>query len=145
MCSSDLSNKLIRENCLIVVGNVNAGNLAKTKMAKSVLDAGWSTFRSMLNYKASRHSALYLEVDEKFTTQTCSACGLRPESRPRGIAGLGIREWVCSDCGVLHDRDINAAQNILKLGLSVQPLVEESRVDRRSTEGCSVQNIVTRC
>jgi IS605 OrfB family transposase len=119
------SNKLIKNNCLIVVGNVSASQLAKTKMAKSVLDAGWTTFRSMLNYKASRHSASYLEVDERFTTQTCSACGLRPESRPKGIAGLGIREWVCSDCGVVHDRDINAAQNILKLGRSVAPLAEE--------------------
>ena len=121
------SSKIIRNNCLIVVGNVNANQLAKSKMAKSVLDAGWSTFRRMLNYKASRHLASYLEVDEKFTTQTCSACGLRPESRPRGIAGLGIRDWRCSACGASHDRDRNAALNILNLGLSAQPRVDESR------------------
>jgi transposase, IS605 OrfB family, central region len=120
------STKLIKENQLIVVGNVNAVSLRKTRMAKSVYDAGWSTFRSMLNYKASRHSAMYLEVNEKFTTQTCSSCGAIPDSRPKGIAGLGIREWVCSSCGISLDRDINAAQNILKLGLSVQPLVEEN-------------------
>ena len=120
------STKLIKENQLRVVGNVNADQFAKTKMAKSVLDASWSTFRSMLNYKASRHSAVYLEVDEKFTTQTCSQCGdCSTPGRPKGIAGLGIREWVCSSCGESLDRDINAAYNILKLGLSVQPLVEE--------------------
>jgi transposase len=50
------------------------------------------------------------------------------KSRPRGIAGLGIRSWVCSDCGASHDRDVNAAKNILRIGLSAQPLVEESRV-----------------
>ena len=120
------STKLIKENQLIVVGNVDAASLAKTRMAKSVYDVGWSTFRSMLNYKASRHSALYLEVNEKFTTQTCSQCGdCSTSGRPKGIAGLGIREWVCSSCGKSLDRDVNAAQNILNLGLSVQPLVEE--------------------
>ena len=122
------SAKLADANRLIVVGNVNAAGLAKTRMAKSVLDAGWSTFRDMLRYKASRHGATFLEVNESFTTQTCSTCGSRPESRPKGIAGLGIREWVCSDCGASHDRDVNAARNILMIGRSAAPRVDESRV-----------------
>src|SRR4029077_2263734 len=73
---------------------------------------------------------VFQEVDEvsTFTTQTCSTTGILPPERPRGIAGLGIREWWCSACGEIHDRDVNAAQNILALGLSAQPLVEESRV-----------------
>ena len=121
------SAKLAAANRLIVIGNVNAAGLAKTRMAKSVLDAGWSMFRDMLRYKASRHGATFLEVDERFTTQTCSTCGTVPESRPKGIAGLGIREWVCSDCGASHDRDVNAARNILALGRSVAPRVDESR------------------
>jgi putative transposase len=122
------SSKIAKRYGLIVVGNVSSSKLAKTRMAKSVLDAGWSTFRSMLEYKASRHRAEYREVDEKFTTQTCSSCGnSAAEGRPKGIAGLGIREWVCSACGVVHDRDVNAAQNILILGLSAQPRVDESR------------------
>jgi len=100
----------------IAVGNVNASGLAKTSLAKSVLDAGWSSFRKMLAYKAMRHGARYVEVDESFTTQTCSNCGALPDSRPRGIAGLGIREWECSECGVIHDRDRNAALNILRRG-----------------------------
>lgn len=121
------SAKLTRENKLIVVGNVNAAKLAKTRMAKSVLDAGWSAFRSMLRYKASRHGASYAEVDERFTTQTCSSCGSLPPGRPKGIAGLGIREWVCSVCGASHDRDVNAARNILALGRSAAPRGDESR------------------
>jgi len=100
----------------IVVGNVNASGLAQTSLAKSVLDAGWSSFRRMLAYKAVRHGARYIEVDERFTTQTCSDCGALPDSRPKGIAGLGIREWTCSDCGAVHDRDLNAALNILRRG-----------------------------
>ena len=100
----------------IAVGNVNASGLAQTSLAKSVLDAGWSSFRKMLAYKAMRHGARYVEVDERFTTQTCSNCGALPDSRPRGIAGLGIREWECSECGVIHDRDRNAALNILRRG-----------------------------
>ena len=100
----------------IAVGNVNASGLAQTSLAKSVLDAGWSSFRKMLAYKAMRHGAQYVEVDERFTTQTCSNCGALPDSRPRGIAGLGIREWECSECSVVHDRDRNAALNILRRG-----------------------------
>jgi IS605 OrfB family transposase len=100
----------------IAVGNVSASGLAQTSLAKSVLDAGWSSFRKMLAYKAMRHGARYVEVDERFTTQTCSNCGALPDSRPRGIAGLGIREWECSECGVVHDRDRNAALNILRRG-----------------------------
>jgi IS605 OrfB family transposase len=114
----------------IFVGDVSSSQLAKTRMAKSVYDAGWSISRNALRYKASRHGGTFREVDEvsTFTTQTCSTTGILPPERPRGIAGLGIREWWCSACGEIHDRDVNAARNILKLGLSAQPLVEESRV-----------------
>jgi IS605 OrfB family transposase len=122
-----VSCRIARENSFIAVGNVSASKLAKTRMAKSVLDAGWSNFRNMLRYKASRRGATYCEVDESFTTQTCSACGGLPPERPRGIAGLGVREWRCSSCGVTHDRDVNAARNILALALSAQRPVEESR------------------
>jgi putative transposase len=116
--------RIARENSFIAVGNVSASRLAKTRMAKSVFDAGWSMFRNMLRYKASRHGATYLEVDECFTTQTCSSCGALPPERPKGIAGLGVREWRCSSCGAIHDRDVNAARNILALALSAQRPVE---------------------
>jgi IS605 OrfB family transposase len=119
------SAKIARENELIVVGDVNAAGLAKTPMAKSVLDAGWSMFRNMLEYKASRHRARYVEADERWTTQTCSSCGTIPASSPKGRGALGIRHWVCSDCGESHDRDVNAARNILRVGLERQAPVEE--------------------
>jgi IS605 OrfB family transposase len=111
-----LSNRLVREFDYVAVGNVNAAGLARTSMAKSVLDAGWSSFRHMLKYKSIATGAWYEEVDERLTSQTCSNCGALPDSRPNGIAGLGIREWTCSDCGVVHDRDLNAAKNILRRG-----------------------------
>jgi transposase len=96
---------------------VNAAGLAKTRLAKSVLDAGWSSFRSMLRYKAIAHGAWYEEVNESFSTRLCSSC--HAKTGPKGIAELGIRSWVCAECGVAHDRDINSAQNILfRSGLS---------------------------
>ncbi len=101
----------------IIVGAVSSKKLVKTRMAKSVLDAGWSTLRRQLSYKAMRHGGKYLEVNEAYTTQTCSSCGSLPPERPTGIAGLGIREWKCGDCGAVHDRDVNAAKNILRVGL----------------------------
>jgi len=59
---------------------------------------------------------LFEEINEAFSTQTCSSCGSLPPERPKGIAGLGIREWTCSECGAHHDRDVNAAKNILAAG-----------------------------
>jgi IS605 OrfB family transposase len=119
------SHKIAAENKTIIVGNVNSTKLAKTHLAKSVMNSSWYKFRTMLEYKASRHQAYFKIVNEKFTTQTCSTCGTLPESRPKGIAGLGIREWVCSNCNTIHDRDTNSSLNILKLGQSVLPLAEE--------------------
>ena len=110
------STKIVKNNLLVVVGNLKASTLVKTKMAKSTLDAGFSAFKTMLRYKCEYAGALFIEVNEYLTTQTCSSCGTLPDSRPKGIASLGIREWKCSNCGTLHDRDINAAINILALG-----------------------------
>ena len=110
------SNRLVREHRAIFVGNVNAQALARTRMAKSVLDAGWSSLRTMLRYKCAHAGVWFEEVDEAFSTQTCSSCGALPPERPKGIAGLGMREWTCSGCATTHDRDVNAARNILAVG-----------------------------
>lgn len=110
------STKLVNENAIIFVGNVKSSQLAKTKMGKSVLDAGWHMLKTMLEYKCAGAGVVFEEIDEKYTTQTCSRCGDKPPERPKGIAGLGIREWTCGSCGEHHDRDINAAKNILALG-----------------------------
>lgn len=122
-----VSARLVRENRRIIVGNVNASGLARTRLAKSVLDASWSQLRFQLRYKAIRHGAEYIEADERLTTQVCSGCGA--VSGPKGIADLGVRDWVCSECGVQHDRDVNSALNILVSGRKVGlPLTESHRL-----------------
>ena len=108
------SDRLTKDCELIVVGDVCSSGLAKTNMAKSVKDAGWSTFKRLLEYKAIARKVVYREVSERFSTQTCSGCGAI--GGPTGREGLGIREWVCGECGAVHDRDVNAALNILRLG-----------------------------
>lgn len=107
-----LSRQIVNENDVIAVGNVSASGLVKTKLSKSVLDAGWSSFRQMLRYKSEYAGRAYKEVNESYTSQTCHACGVIPASSPKGQGALGIRRWTCQ-CGAEHDRDVNAALNIL--------------------------------
>lgn len=108
---------IAKANDMIFVGNVSSRKLSRTSMGKSVQDAGWSTFKRMLSYKAIRHGGRMLEVNEAMSTQVCSCCGVKSASSPKGRAGLGIRQWTCSDCGAEHDRDVNAARNIVRMGL----------------------------
>lgn len=109
-----LSTAIVLRALLIVVGNVSSAKLAKTRFAKSVYDASWSDFKAQLVYKAIRLGVRYVEVNEAWSSITCADCGAR--SGPRGLRALGVRVWQCSHCGVIHDRDSNAAQNILRLG-----------------------------
>ena len=120
-----VSANLVKAYDRIVVGDVSPSKLKRTNMAKSVSDAGWSMLRTMLQYKSIATGATCEIVSERHSSATCSACGAR--SGPKGIAGLRIREWTCEDCGVVHDRDSNAALNIL-LGAERRPLVEEIRL-----------------
>ena len=110
------STKLVNENALIIVGDLSAKKLVKTKMAKSVLDTGFSALKTMLKYKCENAGVLFEEVQEAYTTQICSCCGEITSSSPKGSTDLGIREWECMSCGTAHDRDINSALNILALG-----------------------------
>ena len=110
------STALVNANAAIFVGNVSSAKMVKTKMAKSTLDAGWSALKTMLEYKSRQAGVVFEEVNEAYSTQTCSCCGSISASSPKGRAGLGIREWTCVDCGSTHDRDINAAKNILAVG-----------------------------
>ncbi|HEX8894917.1 MAG TPA: transposase [Terriglobales bacterium] len=98
----------------IFIGNVNVSALARTRMAKSVLDAGWSLVRTMLQYRSDCAGVWFEEVDEAYSTQTCSCCNRR--AGRKGREGLGVREWACPECGAYHHRDINAADNILAAG-----------------------------
>jgi putative transposase len=112
------STMLVNQHGAIFVGNVSSKKLAKTKMAKSVLDAGWFMLKTQLEYKAKARSVVFEVVNESYTTQTCSCCGCISTNSPKGMDALGIREWTCSECGTHLDRDQNAACNILARGYS---------------------------
>jgi putative transposase len=103
-----LSTKLISENQGIAVEDLSVAGLARTKLAKSVHDAGWSSFVNMLEYKAERYGRTLVKIG-RFTptSQTCSTCGAVDGPKP-----LGVREWTCTACGTVHDRDTNAAINV---------------------------------
>ena len=116
-----LSTSLVNAYEFIFVGDVSSKSIiqasAQTKgMAKSVNDVGWFQLKTLLSYKALAKGRVYQEVSEKYSTQTCSECETISTASPRGRAGLNIREWICPNCGSLHDRDINAARNILRSG-----------------------------
>lgn len=98
---------------LICVGNVSGRWLQATN-GKSSADASTGMSRNMLRYKAIARGAIFVDVSEYLSTQTCSDCG--SVGGPKGLEGLEIRDWTCEHCGVIHDRDVNAAQNILRLG-----------------------------
>lgn len=98
----------------IFVGNVSSSKLAKTRMSKAVLDSGWGMLKQMLLYKGEYAGSVVRVVNEAYTTRACSECGSL--SGPQGLRGLSVREWQCIDCGSMHDRDVNAAKNIAKLG-----------------------------
>lgn len=119
-----LSTTLIRENQAVYVEDLAVSGLVRTRLARSVSDAGWSTFVNMLEYKATRHRRTFGKVDRWFpSTSTCSTC--------RVIAGklpLNVREWTCQ-CGAVHDRDVNAARNILAAGRAESPTPVETMSD----------------
>ena len=108
------SAKLVKENAAIFVGDVSSKKLIKTTMAKSTHDAGWAMFKTMLEQKCHQASVIFKVVNENYSTQACSQCG--SIEGPKGLSGLGIREWACR-CGAVHSRDVNAARNILRAGL----------------------------
>lgn len=115
------SHDLVQHFGEIYVGDVSSKKLAKTRMAKSVLDAGWSMLRNMLSYKSIAAGGVMRIVSERFSSQVCSACGVIPAGSPKGLGALGVRSWECNDCGAVHDRDINAALNILRVGVERHP------------------------
>jgi putative transposase len=110
------STRMVENYGAIFVGNVSSKALTQTKMAKSVLDTGWAILKTQLEYKANARSVVFLEVNEKNTSQACSCCHEISDNSPKGRTGLGIREWTCTLCGATHDRDVNAAKNILARG-----------------------------
>ncbi|GAF60789.1 LOW QUALITY PROTEIN: mobile element protein [Psychrobacter sp. JCM 18903] len=110
------TSKLVKANSLIVVGKIKSTSFTKANLAKSVYDAGWFEIKRQLDYKCANAGCHYIEVNEAYTTQTCSCCGSRQDS-PKGRSALGIRVWFCRSCKTTHNRDVNGAKNILAVGL----------------------------
>ena len=107
------SHAMVSQYGAIFVGNISSQWMLKTSSAKGTLDASWGRLKIMLEYKSQQAGVIFEVVNEAYTTQTCSCCGNIPSSSPKGRAGLRVREWTCSTCGAHHDRDVNAAVNIL--------------------------------
>ncbi|MEU9510815.1 transposase [Micromonospora sp. NPDC048170] len=106
-----LSTTIIRENQAVYVEDLCVVGLGRTRLAKSVHDAGWTSFAAMLEYKAARYGRTFGRVDRFFpSTRMCSDCG-----RINAKMTLNVRAWCCS-CGSHHDRDVNAAKNVRAAG-----------------------------
>ncbi|MET8432920.1 RNA-guided endonuclease TnpB family protein [Streptomyces sp900116325] len=111
-----LSTRIIRENQAVAVEDLAVKGLARTRLAKSVHDAGWSAFVAMLEYKAARYGRIFVRIGRfEPTSQVCCVCGVKDGPKP-----LHVRVWECGACGVVLDRDINAAVNVAEAaGLAV--------------------------
>jgi putative transposase len=121
-----LSTALIRDNQAVAVEDLAVHGLARTRLAKSVHDAGWSAFVAMLEYKARQYGRQFYRIG-RFTptSQTCSLCGVQDGPKP-----LRVREWRCGACAVWLDRDINAAVNVARAaGLAVTACRAQVRPD----------------
>ncbi len=110
-----LSTRLVRENQVIAIEDLGVRNMVKNhSLSRAISDASWAEFRCMLEYKAAWYGRTVVAIDRFYpSSKTCSACGVIASKMP-----LNVREWTCA-CGVVHDRDVNAARNILAVGLTV--------------------------
>lgn len=110
-----LSKRLVDENQAIIVETLRVGNMLKNRnLARAISDAGWHSLVSKITYKAERAGQHFVKLDQwEATSKTCADCGHRLAELP-----LDVRGWTCPDCGEHHDRDVNAALNIRRLGIA---------------------------
>jgi putative transposase len=104
--------RLVRDNQAVYAEDLCVSGMARTRLAKSVSDAGWSQLMRCVEEKAAQYGRTFRKIGRfEPTSQVCSACGMRDGPKP-----LSVREWACAACGTVHDRDVNAARNILAAG-----------------------------
>src|SRR5438876_1211110 len=119
-----LSTQIIRENQVVCVESLHVKNMLKNeKLAKAISDVGWGEFVRQLEYKAAWYGRTLVKIDQWYpSSKRCFECGHLLET-----LSLDIRVWTCPECGVVHDRDLNAAHNILAAGLAVAACGESVR------------------
>ena len=129
-----LTTRLVRENQTIVIEDLNIAGMVKNhSLARAVSDASWFQFRGMLEYKCAWYGRELIAVDQWYpSTKTCSACGHVVAKMP-----LNVRDWTCARCATVHDRDVNAAINILAAGLAVTACGDGVRPQRKPPGGQS--------
>ncbi|MDA8393314.1 MAG: RNA-guided endonuclease TnpB family protein, partial [Actinomycetota bacterium] len=111
------STTIVGDNQAVYVEDLCVKGLARTKLARSVHDAGWSAFVAMVQYKAKLYGRELHRIDRFVpTSQTCSTCGVVDGPKP-----LSVRRWTCGACKTVHDRDHNASLNILAAGRAERP------------------------
>jgi len=117
--------RLVRDNQAVYAEDLAVSGLMRTRLAKSVADAGWSQLMRCIQQKAAQYGREFSRIGRfEPTSQVCSCCGAKDGPKP-----LSIREWVCVTCGTVHDRDVNAARNVLAAG----------RADRLNACGAGVR------
>ena len=137
-----LSSRLIRENQAVVAEKLNVVGLGRSNLAKSIHDAGWSSFVAMLEYKAVLSRRRVVKIDRWYpSSQICSSCGQR--SGPKGLSALKVRTWSCPACSTEHDRDVNAALNILAAGRAVAACGPDVRPPARVAAGVEAGTTLT--
>jgi putative transposase len=127
-----LTTRLVRENQTIAVEDLSVKNMVKNhKLAQAIADASWSELVGQLEYKCQWYGRTLVKIDRWFpSSKRCGHCGHIVEKMP-----LNVREWTCPECGTHHDRDINAAKNILAAGLAVSVCGSGVRPEGHESKG----------
>ncbi|MFF1962373.1 RNA-guided endonuclease InsQ/TnpB family protein [Streptomyces sp. NPDC058232] len=129
-----LTTRLVRENQTIVIEDLTVRNMVRNRsLARAISDAAWAELRSLLEYKAQWYGREVIAVDRFFpSSKLCSVCGTLQGKMP-----LNVRTWTCAACGTTHDRDVNAARNLLAAGRAVSACGAGVRPQRRTPGGQS--------